>query len=395
MMVVMTGVGLRVHREALSRPTALPLVPAGHSARIIDAVLMGLIVVRVGLFGMPLPVAQQAILVLLVICLFRRPTRLLAHAWWIPAVLALLLVFLSVETFLQGIDPVRRVGNLAILATMALFLASGRIDVGSAIKGLGVGVAFNAVAFYAGLAPDDYQGRLTGFMQDKNASALIMAVTTFLVLIVARRLGTRIVVVVLGGAAVVATDSRTTMAAGFIALAWLVLSRYLQRAFQLLTLAAGVALFFWADQNLATLGDYSESREGSDALRSTIDAASSLKAAAAPWHGFGLGEATVSLDSGTWFFHNSYQGLIVEGGVVMLVVVLGLYAVAGLGLAPARAIDSVSLEARSITAATLVIFCTAVRLGEVFLAPIGFVVLGIGIARLLPPADPRGPAWLR
>lgn len=370
------------------------LVPAAHSARIIDALLMGLIVVRVSLPGIPFPVAQLGIAALLVICCFRRPTRSFTHAWWIPVAILGLLTFLIVETTLQGIDPWRRAGNLAILMTMALFLASGRIDVGSAIKGLGAGLLINAALFYAGIAPNDYQGRLTGLLQDKNASALVMAIGAFLMLLVVRRFWARILLLALGTAAVVATDSRTTMAAGLVAAVWLASSRYLHRAFQLLTLAAGFLAFMWADDNLAALGDYATSREGSDEFRSRIDAASSLKASAAPWHGFGLGEATVTLDSGTWFFHNSYEGLVVEGGILLVAGLLGLFVVAGLGFAPrAVGIDVTSLESRVITASTLVVFCCAMRLGEVFLAPISLMVLGIGIARLLPPAEPRVSNW--
>ncbi|GAA2899558.1 O-antigen ligase family protein [Microbacterium esteraromaticum] len=369
------------------------LVPTAHSARILDAVLMGLIVVRVSLPGTPFPVAQIGIAVLVIVGCFRRPTRSFVHAWWVPAAMLGLLAFLVIETWLQGIDPVRRAGNLAILIVMSLFLASGRIDVGSAVKGIGVGLLLNGALFYAGVAPDNYQGRLTGFLEDKNAGALVIALGTFLLFLVIRSRWGRLLLVVAGAAAIAATDSRTTMAASFVALVWLLSSRYLRRTAQLATLGMAFLAFLWADDNLATIGDYGETREGSDEFRSRIDAASSLKAAAAPWHGFGLGEATVSLDSGTWFFHNAYEALIVEGGFVLAAVVLGLFVVAGLGLAPrAVGVDVTSGESRVITAATLVVFCCALRLGEVFLAPIGLVVLGIGIARMLPPLPSGQPA---
>ena len=370
--------------KAISGPI---LVPAQHSARILDGALMSLIVVRVGLPGIPFPVAQLGILALLVVCFFRPPKRSFAYAWWAPAALTALLGFLIIETWLQGLDPFRRAGNLAIIITMALFLASGRIDIGSAIKGLCAGLVINAALFYAGLAPDDYQGRLTGFLQDKNASALVLAVGAFLTLLVVRKGWARLLVVALGAAAVIATDSRTTMAASFVSLLWLAASQKLHRWLQLLTLAIGFAAFLWADENLTTLGAYGESREGSDAFRERIDTASALKSAATPWHGLGLGEATVDLDSGTWFFHNSYQSLMVEGGIAFVAVIIALFLVAGLGLAPARVgVDVTSFESRVITAATLVLFCCAMRLGEVFVTPIGCLVLGIGMARLLPAA---------
>lgn len=366
------------------------LVPMPHSARILDAVLMGLIVVRVSLPGTPFPVAQVSIAMLVIVACFRRPTRSFVHAWWVPLAMLGLLLFLALESWLQGVDPVRRAGNLAILMVMALFLASGRIDIGSAVKGIGVALVLNGALFYAGIAPDNYQGRLTGFLEDKNAGALVIALGSFLLILVVRGRWGRLLLLVLSAAAVVATDSRTTMAASFVAFAWLLGSRYLRRTAQLVTLGMAFLAFLWADANLSTFGDYGETREGSDEFRSRIDAASSLKAAASPWHGFGLGQATVSLDSGTWFFHNAYEGLVVEGGFILLAVVLGLFIVSGLGLAPrAVGVDVTSVESRVITAATLVAFCCALRLGEVFLAPIGLVVLGIGLARLLPslPSD--------
>lgn len=379
-------------------PSAAPfvrLIPEGHSARLLDLAVGILLVYRISVPGVPLPVPQLAIGALIVIAFFRRPTRSLSAAWWYPAVMIGVLLFLIAETAFNGIDPLRRSANIATLMLFAGILASGRIDIGSVIKGLGIGLGLNLVLFYARIAPDSYQGKLTGFLQDKNAAALMYAVGAILCLLITRRLWLRLLILAAGTAAVVLTDSRTTMAALGVAIIYLIVSTWLHRGFQLLTLLAGTLAFLWADTNLTTLGDYAIERQGSDAFRMRIDTASSLKAQAAPWYGSGLGEATVELDSGTWFFHNSYDALLVEGGVVLLIVMVGVYAVVGLGLSNRGFVDPLRMDARAVTAATLVVFLCATRLGEVFFAPIGFLVLGVGLARLCGPANSDNAWWSR
>ncbi|MBO0981007.1 hypothetical protein [Microbacterium sp. SD291] len=380
---------VRAAARALGRIPEPDLVPAGHSARIIDAILMSLLVYRVAVPGVPVPIPQLAVIALIGIALFRRPTRSFSAAPWFPMVAPLLLAFLFIETWANGLSPERRGTNIAVLLLMAAFLASGRIDVGSAIKGLGVALALNTVLFYAGIAPDDYAGKLTGFLQDKNAAALVYAVVAILLGMTTRRLWLRLVYLAAGAAAMIATDSRTTMAAYGAAVVFLLCGRWLRRALQSLILAAGVFFFFWAENNLASVGTYELTREGSDQFRMRIDQAAGLKAQAAPWYGSGLGEATVDLDSGTWFFHNSYDALVVEGGAVLLVAIVAAYAITGLGLSFTHRVevDVTSYQSRAITAATLVVMLCAVRLGEVFFAPIGMFVLGVGLARLLVPVE--------
>ncbi|MGB4137889.1 MAG: O-antigen ligase family protein [Microbacterium sp.] len=379
---------------ASPRPRApeVTLIPPGHSARIVDALIGMLLVYRMAVPGIPVPIPQLAAMALICVAVFRRPTRSFGTAWWYPLVMPALLLFLVVETWANDIDPMRRAASFAVLMLFAGFLASGRIDIGSVLKGLGVALVLNTVLFYARVAPDAYLGKLTGYLQDKNAAALIYAAGAILIAMVSRRVWVRLLVLAAGGVAVVLTDSRTTMAAYGVALVYLLVSTWMQRGFQLVTLLVGVLAFLWADDNLTKLGDYAFDRKGSDAFRMRIDFASSLKAQAAPWYGSGLGEATVDLDSGTWFFHNSYQALIVEGGTVLFVVTIAAYAIVGLGLSDRGFVDAMRFDARAVTAATLVVFLCAVRLGEVFFAPIGFLVLGVGLARLLEPIDSSAAA---
>jgi hypothetical protein len=356
------------------------LIPARHSARISDALLMGMLVVRVGAGGLSIPTGQAAIVALVCLAVCRRPTRSLRPVQWFPVATAALLCFAAAESWSNGADFVRRLINLTVLLVMAGFLASGRVDVGSALKGLLVAAALNAVLFYAGVAPDEYAGKLTGFLQDKNASGLFYAVVPLLATMVARRTWQRVAILLGGAACLVGTDSRTSMAAYVVGMVWLIAPR-LRRPGRIVLGVALALAFSYANSNLAEVGHYATDRSGSDALRSRIDVAASLKAAGAPWYGRGLGQAVVDLEGSQWFFHNSYDALRVEGGIVMLVTVIAIYAVSCLGLS-LRDAGRVDRDGVVVSAAALVVLCCATRLGEVFFAPTSLVVVGIGLARL-------------
>jgi hypothetical protein len=364
--------------------------PPRHSARIVDAALVGLLIVRLPVPGLQLPTAQLAVIGLLVVALFRRPTRPFGAVRWFPVLGTALLGYAVFVSSVNDVPFARRAANIAVLLTMAAFMTSGRIDVPSALKGLVAALTLNAVLFYVGMAPDHYEGRLTGFIEDKNAAGLLYAVVPLVASILATRPWHRVALLAVGGAGVFLTDSRTSIAAYAVAVAWFVLSRNLGRAMRT---GVGVALFLafrWADSNLAEIGHYASDRSGSDALRARIDAAASLKAQGAPWYGRGLGEAVVNLDGANWFFHNSYEALRVEGGFVLMAGILLLYAAGG-ALAQRRRWAG-SDPARAVSAATFVILLCATRLGEVFFAPIGLFVVGVGFAVLSGSALPTGPA---
>ncbi|GAB3052638.1 hypothetical protein GCM10027053_10860 [Intrasporangium mesophilum] len=367
------------------------LVPAQHSARISDALLMGLLVVRVGAAGLPVPTGQAAVIALICLALCRRPTRSLRPVQWFPVITAALLCFAAAESWSNGADFTRRLTNVAVLLVMAGFLASGRIDIGSALKGLLVAAGLNVVLFYAGVAPDEYAGKLTGFLQDKNASGLFYAVVPLLATMVARRPWQRVAILLGGAACLVGTDSRTSMAAYLVGIVWLAIAPWLRRPGRIVLGVALALAFGYANSNLAEVGHYADDRSGSDALRSRIDLAASLKAAGAPWYGRGLGQAVVELEGSQWFFHNSYDALRVEGGVVMLVAVIAIYAFSSLGLSR-RDAGRIDRDGALVGAAALVVFCCATRLGEVFFAPTSLVVVGIGLARLAG-QTPWRPPW--
>ncbi|WP_168203781.1 hypothetical protein [Humibacter ginsenosidimutans] len=379
----MTAISPAGSRAALHPPTRR-LVPLPHSARIVDAVLAGFVVVRISLIGGSIPTAQLALVLLVAVAAFRRPTRSLGLARWFPWLALVLIAYAALETLYNGVDPLRRAANIVILAFTAAFMASGRIDVGSVIKGLGLGLAVNVGLFYLHLAPNDYDGRLTGLLQDPNAAGLYYAVGTILLTVVVRRVWLRAGILVLGALAVVDTGSRTGMAAYAAAVIWLCCTQRLGRAFQVLLGAALTGAFVWANLTIAQgIGVIATDRAGSDALRARIDAASLVKTAATPWYGDGLAQGVVHLEGATWFFNSSYEDLIVEGGVIFAVGILLCYVLAGFGMrARSSVIRVTDYDTRVVAAATLVVFYCASRLGEVFLSPAGFLVLGVGLANL-------------
>ncbi len=355
--------------------------------------LMGMLVVRIGAGGMSVPLGQVAVIALICLALCRRPTRSLRPVQWFPVTAAALLCFTAAESWSNGADFARRLTNITVLLVMAGLLASGRIDIGSALKGLLVAASLNVVLFYVGIAPNEYEGKLTGFLQDKNASGLFYAVVPLLATMVARRPWQRVAILAGGAACLVGTDSRTSMAAYVVGIVWLTVAPWLRRPGRITLGAALAVAFAFANNNLAEVGRYATDRSGSDALRSRIDAAASFKAAGAPWYGRGLGQAVVELEGSQWFFHNSYDALRVEGGVVMVVAVIAIYAFSSLGLSR-RDAGRVDRDGVVVSATALVVLCCATRLGEVFFAPISLVVVGVGLARLAG-ESPWIPPWAR
>lgn len=86
----------------------------------------------------------------------------------------------------------------------------------------------------------------------------------------------------------------------------------------------------------------------------------------------------------TWLYHDSYAGLFTEGGVVLLVAVLGAYAFFGLRLFSTR-LRTPSRVA--VEAAAAVVFVTATQLGEVFITIPGMLIVAAGVSLWLRERD--------
>ncbi|SFV23732.1 O-antigen ligase family protein [Micrococcus terreus] len=388
----MRAVGLVPVLTRREAQKAHPLLDTS-SSRILDVLLGALLVVdgiSVGAGAFRLPIAEAAGLALVLLAGFRRPRRSLAN-FGVLAVLAFgLLTFLAVSSTVNGIDDedwVRRIFRIAVLMCLAGSFASGRLDLRGALHGMITALVINIPLFYAGLAPDTYGGVLTGILGDKNVAGLYYAVIPVLLIATttSRRHQVLLFAFAFGGTAL--TGSRTSLAGLACALIWMIVSPRLGLTVRWI-LAIGLGLgVYWLSESLPRLGGYFDDRLGSDLLRERIQTASWEKAAEAPWYGRGLGEAHVHLDEATWFFHNSFWGLLAEGGWPFLVIVLSAYVV--LGMRPFR--HAVRTPSRvAVEASTLIFLVCASQLGEVFITVTGALVLGAGL--LLTSAEGGGRA---
>ena len=352
------------------------------SSRILDVILGALLVVdgiSLGAGAFSLPVAEAAGVALVILAAFRRPHRSLANFGILAVLVFGLLVFLAVSSSINGIDDrdwLRRLFRIAVLVCLAGSFASGRLDLRGALHGMIAALVINIPLFYAGLAPDTYGGVLTGLLGDKNVAGLYYAVIPILLMATtaSRRHQFLLVVLALGGTAL--TGSRTSLAGLACALIWMVISPRLGLTIRwILGIGLGLGVY-WLSETLPRLGGYFEDRLGSDLLRERIQTASWEKAAEAPWYGVGLGEAHVHLDEATWFFHNSFWGLLAEGGWPFLVIVVSAYVI--LGMRPFR--HAVRTPSRiAVEASTLIFLVCASQLGEVFITVTGALVLGAGL----------------
>lgn len=352
-----------------------PLVTSA-SPRLFEAVLaIGLVMEAFSAPGLPIPFAEFSAILLLLLASFRLPRRDLSQ-YGVLALLALALVaYLVAVTVHNDLDPTRRATRITLLILLIYAIASERIDIKSVLYGMTAGALINVPLFYAGLTPDAYGGYLTGFLGDKNVSGLFYALLPVLLVATMQRMGPKLLVLGAGFALTFLTGSRTSMAALLCAVVWILVSPYLGWA---LRLALGVVLGWfvsWAEVNLADLGIFGD-RTGTDWFRGQIQEASAEKVADTSFFGQGLSTAFVELDNVSMFFHNSYLGLLVEGGWPFLIVVVGAYL--WLCLRPfARSHRSPSRVA--VEAATLIILVASLQLGEVFITIFSAIVLGCGL----------------
>ena len=350
------------------RSESLDVVRSIGRLRLPEFILFFGLIFEEALFGLPFPFSQVVVIAIVGLALFRRPRYHLGSYQTLVPVLALALFYVGVVSLFadpteDAADWHRRLLRLTITAMLVLTLATGRIDLRSGLVGLGTGLVFNAAAFYAGIAPDRYGGVLSGFLIDKNVAGLNYAVFGILMLLVTKRRALRLVLVLGFGVLVWLTDSRTSLSAFAFAVIWIFLAPHLPIIGRWIL---GGLIYFGVQtlsEDFAQVGRFSD-REGSDLLRSRIDAASELKVEEAGFFGQGLGEAYIIFadDVSTWYFHNSYWSALVEGGWPWLLVLVGI--TVGVGLRPFT--QKLSDGEVICQAATIALLICSWRLGEVF-----------------------------
>lgn len=371
-----------------------PLQATG-SSRLVDVVLGALLVadgISAGVGPLSLPLAELAGVGLVVLAGFRRPHRSLAQFGVLAVLACALLLFLAVSSAVNGVaeeDWLRRLFRIAVLTCLVGSFASGRLDLRGVLQGALAGLLLNIPLFYLGLVPDTYGGVLTGLLGDKNVAGLYYAVVPVLLMATTSNWRHRMLLLSAAVAGTALTGSRTSLAGLACAVIWLAVAPRLGLTLRwVLGIGLGLGVF-WLSDNLPRLFGYFADRLGSDLLRERIQAATVEKLAETPWYGLGLGQAHVDLDDTTWFFHNSFWGLFVEGGWPFLVIVVAAYVL--LGMRPFR--HAARTPARIVVeAATLIFLVCASQLGEVFITVTGTLVLGASL--LLTSAERVAPPTL-
>ncbi len=363
--------------RALRWPWEFLFDQTSRSTRILDAVLVGLIPFR-SLPGLPsaIPPGDLFGIVLVVLALFRRPTHRLGTVSWLIPVSMALLGYLVVVSMVNDVSWTRRAVRLTILVVLSFQVGTGRIDIRSGLRGLAFFLVANGVLFVAGVAPNNYGGNLTGWLDDKNRAGMVIGVDGLLAACLAFRRRWILPAIALTALGVWLTGSRTTLAGFGLALVWMLVRPSLHGLVtKVAVVVPGIWILNYIEVNFARAGEFA-SRVGSDALRERIAEAVATKLALTPWYGGGLGTASVEMDGATWFFHSSYDGLRQEGGWVLLVLVTAV--TVWLGLRPMKR-EVTGFDQLAVEAATIVQLVCAWKLGEVFLSTSSFILLGYAL----------------
>lgn len=350
----------------------------------LELIFGGLLVVA----GIPIPglgfaVNVGAAIVLIGLRLAKPSRYTVAKLNIFAAVFLLAMVYISVMSFTTGVSTpeqtLRRTIRFMVVVGLLFLIADHRVHFKSLMLGLGIGMIVNAVAFYAGVAPAYYGSALTGWLGDKNISGMYYGFVPIILFGLFHKRWQRVVILLIALPLLFETQSRTSMGGFILGILWIL---FAQRANLLLKMILGFFfgwIFDYMQTNFAHLSVFGD-REGTDWFREQIDIAAWAKTEAAPWHGLGLGQATVVLENGQrQYFHNSFWTLLVEGGWPWAIAVLGLtfYAVFVW-----RQTNQVSASHRNMTAeaATVFLLICSWRLGEVILTIPWGIAIGYALS---------------
>lgn len=343
--------------------------------------LMGALLTVDVAFLVPFPFANVALLILIVIGLTRpAPLRFSPRLGAVPVLLIGALAYLAATSAVADFSPyagdwIRRLIRLTIVVLGCLILATGRFHLPSITRGFALGLVANIGAFYLGLTRDDYGGVLTGFVGDKNAAGLMYAVGGVLLMGMTRTAPQRLILAAATAVPVWLTASRTSLMAYAAGLLWIwVISR---RAPVVRWLAAGAVMMIvnYVEANFAQVGPF-EARWGSDLLRERIESAVAHKLSSASWFGEGLGEAYVRIGTDNWYFHSSYDTLLIEGGWPLCIAIVGV--TVWIGLIPFGNEDR-GYPGMVSQGATVTLLICAWKLGEVFLTVPWVLLMALAI----------------
>lgn len=326
--------------------------------------------------GFPGGVATASLLILIGL---RRRGRLRQRSagMWIGLV-AVLFLFLAVESHANGMPYLQREFKFGVFVGFCFVIATGRVDVRSLIMGGMSAALINVPMFYAGLTPNAYPPYLTGFYGDKNISGLYYALWAVLGLMVLRTRKMQVLWFVGALGLLFLTGSRTSMFGALLALTWILLRNRVGLGGRIGLVIAGYLIAGPVQNKFAENSLYGN-RTGTDWFREQIEIAMQAKADITPWYGLGLNQGTVVLKGGdTMFFHNSYLQAFVEGGYPLVAFFVAVFGVVGLGVfVPAHRVPQQLAIAQG---ACIVVLICAWKLGEVFITFGAFMALGIACA---------------
>ena len=288
-----------------------------------------------------------------------------------------LLIFLAAESRYNAMRWVQRDTKFLLILLACAVIASGRINIRSLIIGAMVGSLINIPMFYAGLTDNMYPPYLTGFYLDKNVAGMYYALWGCLGLTVLPRRW-RKWWVLLTFAILFLTGSRTSLAAYFMALAWMFMRPRTGIVFRIAVAGIGFWMLNWFIESLSHSKLFGD-RAGDDWFRQQIETAMTAKVGVTPWYGLGLNQGFVLLGGvRSAYFHNSYQQTFVEGGWPFLLTVIIAFVIIGLGIFDRRVqIPPVLLR---LEGSVIVLLICAWKLGEVFMTLGAFLILGMCLA---------------
>ncbi|GGF51690.1 hypothetical protein GCM10011519_27140 [Marmoricola endophyticus] len=339
--------------------------------------------------GLGLPANEIAPGALCALAAFRRPAVPAKLPTWFVLLVLAVPVWLALVSAHNDLAPYRRLLHLGLWAVLAIFVASGRIHLPSAARGLGVGLVLTVALTVAGLGPDTYVGRLSGTLGDPNLAGYVLTVLGCVAVGAGDRTWLRRVVAVVVAVAVVLTLSRTSLLAAVFAGAWVLTGRRVRPAFSIPIVAVYAYVVSTIPRETSLLGLFSD-RTGSDALRDRLLAQEKVDVAASPWFGSGAGTAQVNLGSDRFFYHSSYLAAQREGGWVLI----GILAVLAVTVFVSLLRMPVPRRNGWLEGAIICAAVVAVNLGEVLLELPAAIAIGAAMHHLLtarPPDPPPAP----
>lgn len=365
-------------QKSISRETQL--VVQGAGSLVVLEFILGALMVTAGV-NFPIlnfPINVAIAILLIIIRIDKRAVYYVPKSGVFLAIFVLALSFVVVSSLTVGLstssDVLRRAVRISIVVIIALLIADRRIHIQSLMLGLSFGMAINAIAFYAGITPDNYGGYLTGWMNDKNVAGMYYGVVPLIMFGLYTKKWQRYTLVLFALPLLFLTGSRTSMGAFMIGVLWILFAQKANLFFKIILGFFLGWVFEWMQTNFADSSVFGD-RTGTDWFREQIDIASWAKTEAAPWNGLGFGQATVILPNGReMYFHNSYWTLLVEGGWPWAIAILGITFYAVFVWKQAGQINS---PERNLTAEAATVFLAVCswRLGEVMLTiPWAFAV---------------------